>query len=154
MPQIKNRTLKIVIWTLIAIVVIFILDLLVPWNRNKTILDASEAFFRYEFAKQKRPDDYTFFIKIKDKDPPRQLLARLRNHSPRVRKGSDAQYDIHGVRNGVVFFIHSYKWSGNFLVVINGGLYVGPLGLETGDYTLVKIFSKWLVVSYSSGVWA
>jgi hypothetical protein len=148
--------MKILIWTLIAIVALY---LLLPFERNtiildKATLDASEAFFRYEFAKKKESDVDAFFRKIKEKDPPRQLLARFRGHSPRVQKGSDAQYDVHGVRNGYVFWIDSFTWYLSAFVVIHGGLYMGNLGLETGDYTLAKIMGNGIVVSYTPGMWA
>ena len=120
---------------------------------NEATLDMSEAFFRYEFENKKKSEVDTFFIEIKGKDPPRELLARFKGHLPSVRKGSDAQYDELGVINGIVFFIKDYKWSGNNSVVIHGGLYIGNVGLETGDYTLEKNLDKWIVVSYTPGEW-
>ncbi|RKU06192.1 hypothetical protein C6501_18930 [Candidatus Poribacteria bacterium] len=157
--QIKNRTLKILIWTFIPVVVIVALYLLFkPSDRNVAILDeatldVSEAFFRYEFENEKEAHVDTFYIEIQDKDPPRQLLARFKDYSKRVEKGSNAQDDGIRIVNGILFFIKSYKWYSDSSVVIHGGLYVGNVGLETGDYTLEKSLDKWIVVSYTPGVW-
>ena len=53
----------------------------------------------------------------------------------------------------IKFWITDYKWSGDNKVVVHGGLYMGPLGIEKGYYTLEKINGKWRVVEYRAGLW-
>lgn len=55
-------------------------------------LDICEAVFRYQFehnasgAQQKAK---AYFLKIHNKDPSDEFLARFKGHTPPVKKGSD-----------------------------------------------------------------
>ena len=141
---------KFVTWTLIAVGVITLFSV---FNRKAATLDLSEAFFRYKFKNNfsgAQQNAEAYFLQIKEKDPPPELLARFKGHSPPVKKGSEFVNGSDKL-NGILFKIDSYKWYGN-IVVINGGYYEGNLSASWTDYIWIQIAGKWILMFALPGV--
>jgi hypothetical protein len=118
-------------------------------------LDVAEAVFRHQFdpnaSGRQRDVDY-FFISVENNDPPKALLARFANHTPRVLPASLATSSaIEGVKHkelggrGLIFRFASIKWLDADTAEVYGGYRESGLSGAGNVYRVERRDGKWSV---------
>jgi len=117
-------------------------------DENTARYNMYEAFFRYLFNNNvsgAQQNAAGYFLKIKEKDPSLEFLARFRGHSPPVNAASAF---VEG--EGLEFRIDDCKQINNDTFEISGGYYEGNLSASGGKYRLTCKNGEWIVKSVGS----
>ncbi|PWT93274.1 MAG: hypothetical protein C5B55_04795 [Blastocatellia bacterium] len=126
--------------------------------------DIREAVLRYLFeheAQQQKPYTKVLFISIEKKDPDDKFIARFKDHTPPVKKGSESELssDIGGVRDkktgegGILYRVGGIKWINEHEVEVDGSYYVANLFAGGCSYRVVQDGSKWIVKGCGGKMW-
>lgn len=127
----------------------------VPGSANSQVQNAElendirEIVLRYMFeheAQQQKPYSKALYITIEKKDPDDKLIARFKDHSLPVKKGSESVItgDIRGVSDkktgegGVLYNLGEIKWLNENEVDVNGSYYVANLFAGGCRYRVVR----------------
>jgi hypothetical protein len=104
-------------------------------------LDVHEAVFRFRL--QKQPADIVAYLSVDGKDPPADLLNRLRKDWPNLKPVSETP-------KGKGFSIHAegLKWTGRGTAVLKAGHWIPTKYAGEGytaDHHLVRDGGRWFV---------
>lgn len=112
-------------------------------DRSAELDDVFEALFRYQFynnvsAEQQQAE--TYFLTIKNRNPPSEFLKRFSGHTPPVKNGSEF-----GIGKGLKFRIDGWEWISDDKINVIGGYYEDVLSSSGSCYFLFRKDGKWVV---------
>ncbi len=126
-----------------------------PAARAADRLDVLEAVFRHQFDKNasggQRNVDYFFLSLDERRDPPAELLARFKDHTPKVLPVSFATSAAGRVRHkdlggrGLIFRVESIVWLDENTAEVKGGYYEANLSASGNTYRVTRTDGRWKV---------
>lgn len=115
----------------------------VSWAEYRENLDICEAVFRYQFehnASGAQQNAKVYFLEVFNKDPSPEFLARFKDNTPPVKKGSEF-----AIGEGLKFQVESIERVDKNTVRVSGGYYEAGLSASGNIYTVVRKKEKWNV---------
>lgn len=118
--------------------------------------DVREATYRHQFlhsrsAQQQEAKAYFLSISERGEDPSDSFMKRFADHKPVVRKWSNAEGGMKGVRDkgtgesGIIFFLSGIRWVSEVEAEVDGGYIKSSLSASFNTYYLKKEEGKWVV---------
>lgn len=112
-----------------------------------------EAVLRYQMEMSKSwayPVKPKFFFLSfgKDGDPPDEFMQRFQGHQPPVKKESEVEMGLWGVKEGLIISATQITWHSNQRVDVKGGYYGGELYAAGILYSVERQGDRWVVVSH------
>jgi hypothetical protein len=112
-----------------------------PAARSDDALDVYEAVFRFRL--QKQPADVEAYLSVEDKDPPAELLKRLRQDWPNLKPASEEPK-----AKGRRVYAEGLKWEGGGKAVLKAGYWFPTKFASQGyfaDHHVVRDKGQWAV---------
>jgi hypothetical protein len=104
-------------------------------------LDVYEAVFRYRLRNQ--PADVTAYLSVDDKDPPAELMTRLRKDWPNLKPASEEPKE-----KGHRIYVEGLKWGDRGTAELRAGYWFPTRFAGEGyfaDHHLVREKGRWVV---------
>ena len=109
--------------------------------RSAEALDVYEAVFRFRL--QKQPADVKAYLSVDGKDPPAELLRRLRKDWPNLEPASEEPAE-----KGYRLYAEAIRWEGRDRAVLKGGYWFPTKFAGEGwfaDHHVIRDRGRWVV---------
>jgi hypothetical protein len=112
-----------------------------PGASPEDALDVYEAAFRYRL--EKHPADVKAYLSVDGKDPPEELLKRLRKDWPNLKPGSEEPKE-----KGLQVYVEGLKWGARDTAELKAGYWFPTRFAGEGyfaDHHLIREKGRWVV---------